>query len=111
MSPDLRHTTVSVPDLVLDAYTRHSSCTDVKTSGGPTVGLRLVADHELFAEMSLPYFAALIFDPDRFLDDRLRRYLLPNPFIFLPFNAGPRMCLGQQVNLFQSWPVALKHWC
>ncbi|KAG5719961.1 Cytochrome P450 52A3 [Termitomyces sp. T112] len=36
------------------------------------------------------------FDPDRFLDDRLRKYLTPNPFIFLPFNAGPRICLGQQ---------------
>lgn len=39
---------------------------------------------------------ALVFDPDRFLDDRLKKYLLPNPFIFLPFNAGPRICLGQQ---------------
>lgn len=36
------------------------------------------------------------FDPDRFLDDRLQKYLTPNPFIFLPFNAGPRICLGQQ---------------
>ena len=36
------------------------------------------------------------FDPDRFLDDRVKRYLVPNPFIFLPFNAGPRICLGQQ---------------
>ncbi|EGO29652.1 hypothetical protein SERLADRAFT_445432 [Serpula lacrymans var. lacrymans S7.9] len=36
------------------------------------------------------------FDPDRFLDDRLKKYLIPNPFIFLPFNAGPRICLGQQ---------------
>lgn len=36
------------------------------------------------------------FDPDRFLDDRVQRYLTGNPFIFLPFNAGPRICLGQQ---------------
>jgi cytochrome P450 len=36
------------------------------------------------------------FDPDRFLDDRVRKYITPNPFIFLPFNAGPRICLGQQ---------------
>ena len=43
---------------------------------------------------------ALAFDPDRFLDHRLHKYLTPNPFIFLPFNAGPRICLGQQVSLF-----------
>ncbi|KAF9643946.1 cytochrome P450 [Thelephora ganbajun] len=36
------------------------------------------------------------FDPDRFLDERVKKYLVPNPFIFLPFNAGPRICLGQQ---------------
>ncbi|RDB15427.1 hypothetical protein Hypma_004172 [Hypsizygus marmoreus] len=41
---------------------------------------------------------ALEFDPDRFLDERLGKYLTPNPFIFLPFNAGPRICLGQQVR-------------
>jgi cytochrome P450 len=39
---------------------------------------------------------AALFDPDRFLDERLHKYLTPNPFIFLPFNAGPRICLGQQ---------------
>ena len=39
---------------------------------------------------------ALEFDPNRFLDDRVKEYLVPNPFIFLPFNAGPRICLGQQ---------------
>ncbi|KAF9475881.1 cytochrome P450 [Pholiota conissans] len=39
---------------------------------------------------------ALEFDPDRFLDQRLHKYLTPNPFIFSPFNAGPRICLGQQ---------------
>lgn len=39
---------------------------------------------------------ALEYDPERFLDERLHKYLTPNPFIFLPFNAGPRICLGQQ---------------
>jgi len=42
---------------------------------------------------------ALEFDPDRFLDERVQKYLVPNPFIFLPFNAGPRICLGQQVRI------------
>lgn len=41
---------------------------------------------------------ALCFDPDRFLDERLNKYFTANPFIFLPFNAGPRICLGQQVG-------------
>ncbi|KAJ3507902.1 hypothetical protein NLJ89_g6044 [Agrocybe chaxingu] len=36
------------------------------------------------------------FDPDRWLDERLKTYVSKNPFIFLPFNAGPRICLGQQ---------------
>lgn len=36
------------------------------------------------------------FDPNRFIDSRLQKYLTPRPFIFLPFNAGPRICLGQQ---------------
>ncbi|TRM60069.1 cytochrome P450 [Schizophyllum amplum] len=36
------------------------------------------------------------FDPDRFIDERLGKYLTRNPYIFLPFNAGPRICLGQQ---------------
>ncbi|KAJ7141659.1 cytochrome P450 monooxygenase pc-1 [Mycena crocata] len=39
---------------------------------------------------------ALEFDPERFIDERLHKYLIPNPFIFLPFNGGPRICLGQQ---------------
>ncbi|PFH46829.1 hypothetical protein AMATHDRAFT_68991 [Amanita thiersii Skay4041] len=42
------------------------------------------------------------FDPDRFLDDRQKKYLVPNPFIFLPFNAGPRICLGQQFAYHES---------
>jgi len=45
---------------------------------------------------------ALEFDPDRFIDHRLSKYLTPNPFIFLPFNAGPRICLGQQFAYNES---------
>ncbi|PPR02520.1 hypothetical protein CVT26_012004 [Gymnopilus dilepis] len=45
---------------------------------------------------------ALEFDPDRFLDERLHRYLIPNPYIFCPFNAGPRICLGQQFAYQES---------
>ena len=45
---------------------------------------------------TLTFPSAHDFDPDRFLDDRVKHYLVPNPFIFLPFNAGPRICLGQQ---------------
>lgn len=38
------------------------------------------------------------FDPDRFLDYRLHKYLTPQLFIFLHLNASPRTCLGQQVS-------------
>ncbi|KAF9488012.1 cytochrome P450 monooxygenase pc-2 [Pleurotus eryngii] len=44
---------------------------------------------------------ALKFDPDRFLDDRVE-YITKNPFIFLPFNGGPRICLGQQFAYHES---------
>ncbi|KAG9079619.1 hypothetical protein FRC06_007622 [Ceratobasidium sp. 370] len=31
------------------------------------------------------------FDPERWLDERYKKDVLPNPFIFLPFSAGPRI--------------------
>ncbi|KAF8600071.1 CYP63 cytochrome P450 monooxygenase-like protein [Ceratobasidium sp. AG-I] len=43
-----------------------------------------------------------LFDPERWIDERLKKYLTPNPFIFLPFNAGPRICLGQQFAYNES---------
>jgi len=39
---------------------------------------------------------AHLFDPDRFLDERVKTFVTSNPFVFVPFNAGPRICLGQQ---------------
>ncbi|KAG8792970.1 hypothetical protein FRC12_004339 [Ceratobasidium sp. 428] len=42
------------------------------------------------------------FDPERWIDERLKKYVTPNPFIFLPFNAGPRICLGQQFAYNES---------
>lgn len=35
------------------------------------------------------------FDPMRFLDERVK-FQTVKPYIFVPFNAGPRICLGQQ---------------
>lgn len=50
------------------------------------------------------------FDPDRFLDERLNKYLTPNPFIFVPFNAGssqlmplPRTMLTPDQALESAW--------
>jgi len=51
---------------------------------------------------------ALEFDPDRFLDGRAEKYLAPNSFIFLPFNAGPRTCLGQQYAYNEASAIIAK---
>ncbi len=40
---------------------------------------------------------AMEFDPDRFLDERLHKYLTPNPLIFCPFNFGARVNRRVQV--------------
>jgi len=36
-----------------------------------------------------------VFDPDRWLDPARLAKFLANPTIFTPFNAGPRICIGQ----------------
>ena len=64
---------------------------------GSIYGVHPVVLYSTHAHSALTAHAtANEFDPDRFLDDRAQKYLAPNPFIFLPFNAGPRVCLGQQ---------------
>ena len=74
--------------------TAFSSCIVEQTCGVLTVMITTCFEYLL---SWLTYFLALVFDPDRFLDERVHKYLTPNPFIFCPFNAGPRICLGQQV--------------
>ena len=66
--------------------------------------VRQMTSSDLFYDISFFFFPADIFDPDRFLDARLQTYLISNPFIFLPFNAGPRICLGQQVSVWSRVP-------
>ena len=51
--------------------------------------------------------AALKFDPDRFLDERVQKYLTPNPFIFLPFNAGHQFQPGWMIfSQYLTWGAA-----
>ncbi|KIY71230.1 cytochrome P450, partial [Cylindrobasidium torrendii FP15055 ss-10] len=44
---------------------------------------------------------ALEYDPNRFIDERVQ-YISKNPFIFLPFHGGPRVCVGQQFAYFEA---------
>ncbi|KAG1731965.1 cytochrome P450 [Suillus paluster] len=84
---------------------------NVRTSTEPTVWPGINGEKPIYipSNTRTPYSVFLMhrrtdlwgpdadeFDPDRFLDERLRKYHTPNPFIFVPFNAGPRICLGQQ---------------
>ncbi|KAJ7110830.1 cytochrome P450 [Mycena crocata] len=75
--------------------------TVLRTKDGPPIyvpkGAKiLVSQFVLHRRADLWGPDVLVFDPERFLDERLHKYLVPNPFIFMPFNAGPRICLGQQ---------------
>jgi len=77
---------------ILVSCTACFSCIDALT-----YGVLMVRQPFLSRSISLMQkLVALKFDPDRFLDHRLKKYLTPNPYIFVPFNAGPRICLGQQ---------------
>ncbi|KAH9923790.1 cytochrome P450 [Amylocystis lapponica] len=44
---------------------------------------------------------AHIFDPERWLDDRLTKFTA-NPMMYLPFSAGPRICIGQNYALNEA---------
>jgi len=59
-----------------------------------------VAYSNMLGQRHKPYWGedADQFDPDRFLDERVKKYLTPNPYIFVPFNAGPRIV---SIHLFR----------
>ncbi|KAG8699115.1 hypothetical protein FRC09_006833 [Ceratobasidium sp. 395] len=48
-----------------------------------------------------------LFDPSRWLDHR-HKSILSDPFRFIPFNAGPRICLGQQFALNEGSFVLIR---
>ncbi|KAG9016362.1 hypothetical protein FRB90_003112 [Tulasnella sp. 427] len=54
-----------------------------------------IADVDPLGDPTLWGPDSLKFDPERWIDDR-KAYVTRNPFIFLPFQAGPRICVGQQ---------------
>lgn len=85
-------------ECLVDACTLYRLCIAGRICGVPMV-CSYSAPLWYFIDLSaLRTNLAAEFDPDRFIDERVSKYLTPNPFIFLPFNAGPRICLGQQVR-------------
>ena len=83
--------------MVSEPSTLLSSCIVGQTYGALMVYNHNFKTHDWLDSHTHLLSLALVFDPDRFLDERVKKYLTPNPFIFCPFNAGPRICLGQQV--------------
>ncbi|KAF8307679.1 cytochrome P450 [Clavulina sp. PMI_390] len=65
---------------------------------GTAVGTSLV---QLHRDPDLWGPDALEFDPMRWIDERRTR-VTANPFIYLPFGAGPRICIGQQFALNEA---------
>lgn len=95
-----------------------TSCTFLKTRGMillPKICLRTrmlnrhcsVIMNIINMQRHEPYWGpdAHIFDPDRWLDSRVQRYV-SNPFIFVPFNAGPRI-VSHGVNQFEQLLIFL----
>jgi len=45
---------------------------------------------------------AHVYDPERWLDPERSQRVTTNPGIFIPFSAGPRLCLGQNLALNEA---------
>ncbi|QRV78302.1 cytochrome P450 family protein [Ceratobasidium sp. AG-Ba] len=66
---------------------------EIYIPAGTNVGWSVISMHR---RKDLWGLDANRFDSDRWIDERLEKYVAPNPSIFLPFNTGPRICLGHQ---------------
>ncbi len=66
----------------------------------------------IFSQFMTHHSAALYDEPDRFLPDRWQT-ISPSPYAYLPFGAGPRMCVGAPLAmqiLKQTLPVILQQY-
>ncbi|KAF7311847.1 hypothetical protein MIND_00195400 [Mycena indigotica] len=82
-------------------WTQHELASKGSTRPNLSNFLQLRRRYDTFqikSNHSISLASAEEFDPDRFIDERLQKHLVPNPFQFLPFNAVtvPQICLGQQ---------------
>lgn len=50
---------------------------------------------------------AEVFDPERWIDKERLASFVADPFKFLPFNAGPRICLGQVGGIMLRFMISM----
>lgn len=82
--------------LPASAYSQRMAATDVqlgpfKLSPGAMV---------IFSQFITHHLPELYAQPERFLPDRWKDFS-PSPYAYLPFGAGPRMCIGAALGMMQ----------
>jgi len=68
-------------------------------------------DVVIFSQLMTHHIPELYDRPDEFLPDRWES-ISPSPYAYLPFGAGPRMCVGAALGTMQlkiSLPILLNH--
>lgn len=54
----------------------------------------------IFSQLITHHMPELYAEPERFLPDRWKS-ITPSPYAYLPFGAGPRMCIGASLGMMQ----------